>query len=430
MMNRPTFLLRSLGCKVNQYDGQRIVERLRKFGLAPAGDGAPTLFILNGCAVTARASQKARQTLRAAQRKWPGVKTILCGCEAKRLDGTTETGDGGSAVGAGEPLLSDGTLPPTASDSDWEDLLRELGLLGFPHSNLEALTEMHSRTRAFLKIQDGCDHFCTYCIVPHLRGRETSRPRAEVMEEAVRLAEQGFKEIVITGIHLGRYEHGLVPLIREIQEVPGIGRIRLSSIEVSEIRDDLIEWLATSPKACPHLHIPLQSGSEEILLKMKRPYTAAKFFEIVGAIRERIPLIGISTDVMVGFPGETDSCFEEGLKLVESLRFSRIHVFRYSPRKGTPAAGFPDQVDNRTKAMRSDRVEGAWKAGAENFHCMFIGRTVRVLWEEEKTGVWTGFTDEYVSARLNAQGRTLSNVLSVHRVIDGDFSGIEVSPES
>jgi len=394
-----TFLLKSLGCKVSQYDGARIAEYLTGCGLRQAGDDeAPDLYILNGCAVTGRASQKVRQALRAVRRRWPAVKLVLAGCEARLAEKRSpEDGD--------EPAVElDGALP-YATALAVRELLEHLDLLRPDIS--DAGNEAHvpeeliggERTRAFLKIQDGCTQFCAYCIVPHLRGPETSRGRSELVDEARRIVATGRREIVVTGIHVGRYAYGLVGLLRDLSAIDGLDRIRLSSIEPVEVENDLIEWLATDPKACMHLHLPLQSGCDETLRAMRRPYDAATFAALVGRLRVRMPDIGISTDLIVGFPGESDDLFAATLAFVERQAFSRIHIFRYSPRDGTPAATMPGQLSNAIKQARAKAVEKAWKASAASFHRRFVGRSLDVLWETQENGLWHGLSREYIPCR-------------------------------
>jgi threonylcarbamoyladenosine tRNA methylthiotransferase MtaB len=415
-MNRPTFLIQSLGCKVNQYDGGRLADLLVAWGLQPVADGAaPDVFILNSCAVTGRASQKARQALNGARREWPRAKIVLAGCEA-RLREIQET----------PTVEADAVIVPAMK----QDQLREIFLgLALPLTEDVAPAPApapapeavfaSSRTRAFLKIQDGCRHFCSYCIIPHLRGEEYSKPVAEALGEARRIVEQGHREIVVTGIHLGRYAFGLIPVLRELEAICGLERLRLSSIEPHEITEELIEWLASAPKACRHLHLPLQAGEDETLRRMNRPYTTADFVQIVERIRRRVPDIALTTDFIVGFPGETDEQFAKGLAFVESIGFSRLHIFRFSPRKGTPAAEFPQQHGNAVKKARSHAAEAAWKRMAAAYHERFLGRPLEVLWEKLDDGFWTGFSREYIPCRMSAEGAPsdLANCVIIATVV-------------
>lgn len=384
MKRNLTFTLKSLGCKVSQYDGERLVEKLKSLGLNQTED-KPDIFILNGCSVTGRASQKVRQTLRAASRKWPGVKLVLAGCEARlRQQRSLESSE------------ADWVLPVY---DDLETVLTMVQSL-FPDYTFDAHgpedIQMTAKTRAFLKVQDGCRQFCAYCIVPYLRGKEWSLPMAEARVEAEKLVAEGHKEIVLTGIHLGHFEPSLVELLKILEKVEGLERIRLSSIESVEVGDELIDWVATSPKACHHFHLPLQSGCDDILKAMKRPYLTADFRAVVDKIRHRMPLAAITTDLIVGFPGESEEHFAQTLAFLEEIEFSRIHIFKFSPRDGTPAATMPDQLSNAVKADRSNRVEEIWKKCAGNFYQKFVNRPVEILWETFDGEQLHGFSREYI----------------------------------
>lgn len=410
-----TFLLKSLGCKVSQYDGERIAEKLRAHGLQPAEDH-PDIFILNGCSVTGRASQKVRQTLRAARRNWPAVKLVLAGCEARLITQRhEELPDIDWLLKDGEPASIAAMLAALGLDTDSAAVAGKISL------------PVSAKTRAFLKIQDGCNQFCSYCIVAYLRGNEWSRPIADAVTEARALVAEGHRELVLTGIHLGHYKPSLLHLLRELDKVDGLERIRLSSIESVEVTDELIEWVATSPKACRHFHLPLQSGCDTILAAMRRPYKTADFRGVVEKIRAKMPLAAITTDLIVGFPGETEAEFAETTGFLEEIQFSRIHIFRFSPRDGTPAATMQGQVDNQTKIARSDRVEKIWKASARAFHAKFIDQKLEVLWETIENGALCGFSREYVPCRLAMADEKLLNHLSQaagQKLTDGDLQVI------
>ncbi len=530
-----TFIIRSLGCKVSQYDGDRIGEMLIRLGLEPAGAAEiPDLFVLNTCSVTGRASQKGRQALRAARKAWPPARIVLAGCETALLEKTGDRpvevdgmlplnptleiveillgrlglldrttmpdegatgmrqdgpvgergvpvvrpsplpgfepspvvppgrglpGGGSSAARAADtppddpiparpadPAVDFPTDPPLAArisaDSAGPDR-HEVGSgpraprRGLPRgpilNSVAEAPQIHgdsagrSRTRAFLKIQDGCNQFCSYCIVPHLRGRERSRPLDDVVAEARDLARRGFREIVLTGIHLGRFEPGLVPLLRDLERIDGLVRIRLSSIEPLEVTDDLIDWLATSPAACPHLHLPLQAGTDTVLRAMNRPYTIGQFAAVVARVRERLPRAGVTTDLIVGFPGESDALFREGLAFVERMAFSRIHIFRFSARPGTSAATMAGRVGNVEKQARAKAAEQVWHASAEAFHRSLVGHEVEVLWETRVDGLWHGHSREYVPCtRPDGLGQVAANSISRHRAVSATAEGLEV----
>lgn len=402
---------------MSQYDGERLEEKLCMLGLQKS-ESNPDLFILNGCSVTGRASQKVRQTLRSAAKKWPGVKLVLAGCEARLREQRSE-----------ETFEADFVLPTYDSLGQIMKMLQVL----FKDFEYEAHGEnaahrLTSKTRAFLKVQDGCNQFCSYCIVPYLRGDEWSRPVADAVAEAKRLANEGHRELVLTGIHLGHYKPDLVTLLKELELVKGIERIRLSSIESIEVSESLIDWVASSPKACNHFHLPLQSGCDKILQAMKRPYLTSDYKKVVEEIRSRMPLAAVTTDLIVGFPGETDEDFNKTLYFLEEMQFSRIHIFKFSPREGTPAATMPSQLSNAVKNARSDMVEQVWHRTSRAFASRFTGREIEVLWETaDKTGLH-GFSREYVPAVLRSDDLTLLNKVSKVRAVSLDENGLLVEP--
>ncbi|PKL46316.1 MAG: tRNA (N(6)-L-threonylcarbamoyladenosine(37)-C(2))-methylthiotransferase MtaB [Candidatus Riflebacteria bacterium HGW-Riflebacteria-2] len=408
-----SFLIKSLGCKISQYDGERLAEKLRQFGLRQVDD-APDMFILNGCSVTGRASQKARQTLRAAKRRWPAVKLILAGCEARLLTQRHEE------LAEVDWLLKD------AEPASISAMLAALSFDVQAEPGSTVAVPVTARTRAFLKVQDGCSQFCSYCIVAHLRGPEWSRPIADAVAEARRLVEEGHRELVLTGIHLGHYQPSLLPLLTELEEIDGLDRIRLSSIESIEVTDELIDWVATSPKACAHMHLPLQSGSDSILRAMRRPYSSADFAAVVARIRARMPFAGVTTDLIVGFPGETNEQFAETLEFLEKIQFSRIHIFKFSPRDGTPAATMSGQIDNVSKNRRSDEVAAVWQKSALAFYQRFIGRELEVLWETDQAGIVHGFSREYIPCFMTAGGNMLNRISHV-RGSKAANTGLEVA---
>ncbi|MCL6639427.1 MAG: MiaB/RimO family radical SAM methylthiotransferase, partial [Firmicutes bacterium] len=281
---------------------------------------------------------------------------------------------------------------------------------GDEFEELPALPEQ-GRARAFLKIQEGCTNFCTYCIVPYARGPLRSRKPASVLDEAVRLAAAGYKELVLTGIHTGAYGRdlpgrpSLAGLIGRLSAVPGLRRLRLSSIEPNDITPGLVEAMAGSKIFCRHLHIPLQSGDDGILKKMGRRYTAGDYARLAAVLRENLPGLGLTTDVMVGFPGEGEEEFANTVRLVEKIAFSGLHVFKFSPRRGTPAATFPGQIDAKTKERRSARLIALGERLAAAFAGTMAGRTVEVLVEQplgDGSGFYEGFTDNYVRAAFPA----------------------------
>ncbi len=394
-----TFFIRSLGCKVSQYDGERIAEKLKEYDLEENED-YPDLFILNGCSVTGRASQKARQIIRAVRRKKADCKIVLAGCEARLVKKNNEN----------IPEV-DWLLPYNDIDSI-KEMMSALSL-DIKCDNEAKITHFNhtEMTRAYLKVQDGCSQFCSYCIVAHLRGKEWSRPIDDAVREARELVLEGHKEIVLTGIHVGHYKPSLVPLLKELEKIEGLERIRLSSIESVEVKDDLIDWVANSPKACHHFHLPLQSGCDKILKAMHRPYLTKDFKNVVEHIRKTMPEAAITTDLIVGFPDETEEDFQETLDFLEEIKFSRFHIFRYSKREGTPAATMPNQISNEVKIARSDRIEEVWKKHSYKFAKHFEKRQIEVLWETLEDGWLKGYSKEYVPCKMQSNDESLRNKL-------------------
>ncbi len=418
----------TLGCKTNLYDTAGVMNDLRAAGWEVCFEGGEPsgrvsdadLYVVNSCAVTARAESKSRQLARKLKREHPGALVALIGCypAVHREE---------AAATAGVDLVLG-----TQDRGRLAEMLREKGRgareEAVPAASAEAVVPgafAGERTRATLKVQDGCEQFCTYCVVPYARGPSRSRPAAEVLEEAARLVRAGFGELVVTGIHLGAWGLDLVgssaapgapaaggsgvprlaDLVRDIAGTPGLARVRLSSIEPMEISEDLLNLLTSDRKVCRHLHVPLQSGSDTVLARMNRRYTAADFLAMVRRVREAVPLIGLTTDIMVGFPGETDDEFGATLDTVRRARFSRLHVFRYSRRPGTPAADMPGQVDESVKRARSDELISLGRRLGRRFRESLVGETLNVLVERISIGasgayMAEGLADNYVRVEV------------------------------
>jgi threonylcarbamoyladenosine tRNA methylthiotransferase MtaB len=418
----PRAVFYTLGCKANLYDTSGLMDQFRQEGWhvdagheeerEGAGPGAD-LYVVNSCAVTTRAEGKSRQLVRRLKREHPLALVALVGCypevhRARRDQAAPKDAADPKAAPKDEADLILGT-------SDRRLLLQRLRERGlgpspapltvFNRTGLAHGAFAGERTRATLKVQDGCEQFCTYCVIPYARGPSRSRPAPEVLEEAAGLARAGFKEIVVTGIHLGFWGVDLGPapsglrladLVRDIAAIPGLARVRLSSIEPLEVTDDLIELLASNPRVCRHLHVPLQSGSDTVLARMNRHYTAADYLALVARVRSRVPRLGLTTDVMVGFPGETDEESQATLDTVRQARFSRLHVFRFSRRPGTPAADMPGQVAAAVMKVRSEELIGLGRRLGREFHESLVGQTLEVLVERAGPDGSEGLTDNYV----------------------------------
>ena len=354
-----TAKLITMGCKANQYDTQSMRETLQRNGYRLVDEGMSgqqtDLYLINTCTVTNVADQKARQAIRRAIRQHPNAKVLVTGCYAEsdraaieKIPGVTfvfgnrekaDFQDYLDILNAEMPSAAPTPNPLLSIEPVQHDAIRE-------HARFsKGVSDAGKRTRALIKVQDGCSAFCTYCIIPYVRGRMTSRPLHDIAEEAHRIADSGIKEVVITGVHLGAYgmdtgrDKDIADILEHIHDIEGIKRIRFSSIEPMYFPDTLGARMAALPKCMPHFHLPLQAGSDAVLQRMRRRYTTTEFAHLVENLRRVFgDDVGITTDIMVGFPGETDEHFDESCQFVEDIGFSQLHVFRYSPRKGTPAA--------------------------------------------------------------------------------------------
>ena len=386
------FSIHTLGCKVNQYESERIAAALGAFSWerVPFASRAD-VYIINSCTVTAVAGHKSRQLIRRAVRNNPGARVVVTGCYADSDRAAVEAIEGVSLVLGNDDK---DRLPQLIAEElgiDFDPIVR---VSGEPAPN----TAPH--TRALVKIQDGCDQFCSYCIVPHVRGDLWSRPEAEIIDEVARLAREGAPEIVLTGIHLGLYgaghDTGLADLLATLVEIEGLGRIRLSSIELREVTPELVELIAASPKLCKHLHVPLQHGSNAVLAAMNRHYSAEEFAERARYLASAVGDIALTTDVIVGFPGETDADFKRTVDLVASIGFSRLHVFKFSPRKGTPAAGLGGQIPKDVKERRSAELIALGEDLAARFASRYIGKELIVSIERRQGEYLSGMSDNYI----------------------------------
>jgi len=390
----PTTAYYTLGCKVNQYETEKIREEMEKRGFQTVSfDRLADIYIINSCTVTATADSKSRKAIRAAVHKNPKSLVVATGCYAHLRPEEIQAIPGVDLV-----------VSNLEKDQIPDRIIRHLPESAMPDPSFNSQLStfnLRQRTRAILKVQDGCDNFCAYCAVPLARSVIYSRPLDDVLAEAKALSEQGFKEIVLTGIRLGKYYSKRVrlpQLIERICDVQGIERVRLSSIEPMEVTEELLETVARPPKVCRHLHIPLQSGDDEILRRMNRPYTREEFVALAGQAKTLIPRLGLTTDVMVGFPGETDEQFKNTIELIEEIRFSRLHVFRFSARPGTAAETMSDRVSPTEMERRSKALISLGRCLMQEFAERLVGQIVKVLVEGRRTkgGVLSGLTDNYV----------------------------------
>ena len=395
------FKIITLGCKVNQYESASLSESLGRAGWkAASSDKEPELIVINTCIVTQRASYQSRQAIRKAIRENPSAKIAAIGCYAQvfpeeiaEIKGVDLVSDNQNKLSLAAYIQDNAEVPNVLSKSFENGIDFEFS----------PVSDFANRTRAFLKIQDGCESYCSYCIVPFARGPIRSLELERVITELERLSKEGYKEVVLTGIHLGAYgqEQGrgtdLKSLLGRINKHPIDLRIRLSSIEPQEIDDELIGMVSHLPWLCRHFHIPLQSGDDHILSKMNRRCSSQYFKDLVQNIHEQEPLTAIGLDVMVGFPGEDDQAFRNSYDLIKDLPVSYLHVFPFSARKGTPAASFPGQVESKVIKERAAELRELGQKKKESFHLSCLGKSFTVLTEGrwDETGYAKGFTDNY-----------------------------------
>jgi threonylcarbamoyladenosine tRNA methylthiotransferase MtaB len=413
-MKNDSFKIITLGCKVNQFESASLKASLIDLGLKEVGKGEEAdVTVINTCIVTQRASYQSRQAIRKAIRESPSGAVAAIGCygqvfpdELSQIPGLNLIA--GNTVKERMPHI----LKETVAAGQACLISEKFGL----DENFRCLPAKGflDRTRAFLKIQDGCESFCTYCIVPLARGPLRSLDTPKVISMLESLAKDGYKEVVLTGIHLGKYgidlsnSVNLEGLLHRIQREGLPIRLRLSSIEPNEIGEGLIEMMATEDWLCRHFHVPLQSGDNGILQRMKREYTAQEFSRLVEQIRERIPLAAIGVDTMAGFPGEDPRAYQNTLSLIKDLPVSYLHVFPYSPRKGTAAARFPGQVDQKVTKERARKLRSLGREKRASFHRSCLGEVFSVLtegWVSEDKAQAKGLSDNYLpvafpSARL------------------------------
>ena len=422
------FSIHTLGCKVNQYESEVIAWELKKRGWRPTPrKNAPNLCIINTCTVTGKAAMQARQLIRKMIRQYPGACIVVTGCYTQTgVDEIADIKGVHYIVGQSHKHL----LPDIIGDAH-EKSLSSLPANPIQHlADIETIREFslhhfpidRNRTRPVVKVQDGCNSFCTYCIVPYTRGRSRSLPVSDVIRQINQLHDAGFLEIVLTGIHLGNFGKDLTPktdlcaLVKTTLGSTAIPRIRLSSIEPNEIPDDLVLLMRDSDRICRHFHLPLQSGDNAILKKMNRPYTREGYANQVSLIHRHMPECGIGADVLVGFPGEDEVAFNNTVDLISNLPITYLHVFPFSPRKGTPAAAFPNQVNNALIKERCRILRDIGDQKKLKFYHSLVGEKTSVLLEATsnlKKGMLKGFTSHYVPVHVNASNLLKNSIVDV-----------------
>ena len=404
----PSVALTTLGCKVNQFETETMEGLFKQKGYTIVPFDQPAdFYIINTCSVTSLGERKSRQLIHRAGRLNPQGIIAVTGCYAQLAPDKLQAIEGVRVVIGTKERARIVELVEQAARED--GVLREVSDI-MTASEFEdiPLFDAPERTRAFLKIQEGCTNFCSYCIIPYARGPLRSRHLDRVLAEAQKLVQNGFKEIVLTGIHLGAYGRdlgGAVTLTdaaRAVLSVPGLRRLRLGSLESIELSPELFALICGDARFCRHLHLPLQAGSDEILRAMNRHYDTAEFARLIAHVESSVPGIAISTDIIVGFPGETEELFQQSLAFAARMNFARMHVFPYSKRTGTPAAVMPNQVPEPVKKERVHRMQQLADRKAQEFHESFLGRTMEVLFETSRGGITDGLTGNYIRVYTDA----------------------------
>ena len=420
----------TLGCKLNSYETESLKGVFHRHQYDVVGFDQPAdFYVINTCAVTAQAESDARQLIRIAAKRKPGARVIVTGCYAQRdAQALAAMPEVALVIGNGDKtrlfrLFEDTLRAPSAAEKVFASpIFKRPPRDTFSFGEYGDVATVSPFTRATIKVQDGCDDFCSFCIIPHLRGRSVSRPITAILEHARALAAAGYKEIDLTGVHTGAYGLDLAPptsllaMLEQLVRVEGIERIRLNSVEPATLSDELLDFIAMSPKICQHLHICLQSGDDEILRRMRRHYDVAYYCDLIGKVMARMPECGLGSDILVGFPGETEAHFERTYRVIERLPFSYLHVFSYSARPGTPAAKYPDQVHPAAKKGRSQRLRALGQAKKQAFAERFIGRELNILIEgkrDRERGLLSGLTQSYVRVFVDAPEALVNQLVPV-----------------
>lgn len=425
----------TLGCKVNQYETEALKEKfaLKGYFIVDEKDFAD-IYIINTCTVTNLADRKSRQYIRKMKKMNPSSIVAVTGCYAQinpdevgAIEGVNlvaGTNEKGRLVDYLEEYILMESKNTDFHIKEYTDLTE--------YEETGIITSMDSKTRALIKIQEGCNRFCSYCIIPYARGPVRSRDICEIVEEANVLVRKGFKEIVLTGINTalygseqGKENPGVEQIIKELNDINGDFRIRLSSLEPTVVNKEYVQRLLKYDKLCHHLHLSIQSGSNEILKAMNRKYTREDYLEIVDLLKSFDKNYGITTDIIVGFPGETEENFSDSLKLVRETGFCKVHVFKYSKREGTAAAEMKSHISPEIKNRRAAELIAASENAATEFYKGCVGESRLVLIENIEKGMLTGYTDNYVKAYINSNNKELINKMIKVKIVEQYNDGVK-----
>ena len=438
MLNKKVAFI-SLGCKVNQYETNAMSQEFLEAGYEVVGfSDVADIYIVNTCTVTNMADRKSRQMLRRVKEKNSKAILVACGCyaqvgkeELKKIEeidliiGNNEKKDVVCIVENYQKNRESQADNVKNSEDNYiiSDVMHQKGYVEF------GTTTYTEKTRAVVKVQDGCDRFCSYCIIPYARGRVRSRKIENVIDEVEQIVKKGIKEIVITGIHIAsygkdfNYEISLINLLEELNRINGLERIRLGSIEPTIITKDFVNRLAQLDKICDHFHLSLQSGCNDTLKRMNRRYSVQEFEEAVELLRNKFPNAALTTDIIVGFPGETDNEFDETYNFLRKIAFYRMHVFKYSQRKGTKAAVMPEQIEGETKEKRSKILLELSDENEKNYNLKYVGKDVEVLFEEKEGEFYKGHTKNYIE--VLSKGENLDNKIVNVKVTKSNGKNLE-----
>ena len=420
----------ALGCKVNQYESEAIAELFAQKGYEIVDiDEWADIYIINTCTVTNFGDKKSRQLIRKVKRQNPEAVVAAIGCYAQTAPEEIKNIEGVNLIigtkGRKDIVdLVESYVPEMGVVSTVGQIAKERE---FEHLTISKLAD---RTRAYLKIQDGCSQFCSYCIIPYARGPIRSRDPEDIMDEVKVLAENGFKEIILTGIHVASYGKDLkgvtlLDVIKRVQEQEGIERIRFSSVEPNIVTEEFASELSKLDKVCDHFHLSLQSGCDRTLKRMNRKYDAAGYERAVEILRKYFPNVAITTDIIAGFPDETDEDFEKSLEFAKKIGFAKIHAFPYSPKRGTPAAVMPNQILNAVKNERTSRLIEASDRMADEFIKSFEGRAMPVLYEREiEHNIYEGYTTNYIRVLSESSENIKNKILDTEIVSSEDEKAI------
>ena len=396
------FCIKTLGCKVNTYESELIHNLFIRKGYVYSEEDAD-IYVVNTCTVTNMSDRKSRGVIHNIRRNHPNSILVVTGCFSQNAFNTGRLDEIDADIILGNKDKSKVVEYVEEFIKNKEKKLKFYNMDEVEFENME-LDNMHSRARAFVKIEDGCENFCTYCIIPYVRGKVRSKKHEEVIKEVKSLVDKGYKEIVLTGIHTGHYidgEYNFENLLKDLIKIEGLIRLRISSIEINELTDGVLDIFSKSNILVPHLHIPLQSGSNKVLKEMNRKYDKEYFINRINYIRKIKENVSITTDVIVGFPGETEEEHKESMETIKEVGFTKVHTFPYSDRYGTIASTMPNKVDGNIKKRRVKELLTLSKELEVNFYKKFYNKKLEVLIEEEKDGFFYGHTPNFIRVKIS-----------------------------